>query len=896
MTSASMTPKRWRQIDELLEAALDQPSGERAVFLAQACGDDNSLRREVESLLQADKASDSLLETPVVALAGKALAQAQTKSMIGVELGPYKILEQIGAGGMGEVYLAQDSRLGRKVALKLLPTRFTNDAERLRRFEQEGRAASALNHPNIITVHEIGRTSAEVGGAYYIVTEFIEGQTLRQRLMNGPLDPREAVDVTLQAASALVAAHTTGILHRDIKPENIMVRPDGYAKVLDFGLAKLTERSELEAEPMDSTTPGRVLGTLRYMSPEQARGLKLDARTDIFSLGVVLYEMLSGQSPFAGATTADVIAAVLDREPPPLSHDPGGSSPVLSQIIGKAMRKDRAERYQTSQELLNDLKDLKHELEFEARAARTGRLPVAKAAQSGDDATTTAQTPTTSGAQLLLGEIKRRKHVVSLTLATFGVLALLIVLLGWRAWRHGSALAKPASIAVLPFVSSSGETTTPELSLGLADALITKLGALNKLEVRPTAAIARYTEKPPDVLRVGSELGVEAVLTGRIHRADGQMRVTLQLLRVADGKTLWAGSFDDQFQRLFALEDAMAEQVAEALNLPMNPTERAQFNRQGTANLGAYQLYVKGRYFWNKRRWEWTKKGIECFEQAIQLDPNYAQAWAGLADSYALWNPEMTARERLAKAKPAAEKALALDEQLPEAHASLGFIKYKFEWDWHGAEISFKRALELNPNYATAHHWYGEMLGLTGRFDEAQEQLQQAERLDPLALAIKEDIGLAWYRARNYDLAQKKLREALELDPSYARVHNKLAEVFQAQGRYEEAISELVTFWTATGRTPFEIAPLQQAFQSGGWLAFSRKQIGLALAGSQPPDGHYMSKLYLRVHEKALALACLERSFADLGEGPLRIKDPEFDPLRDEPKYQELLRRAGHTP
>lgn len=886
-----MNVERWRQIDELLEAALDQPTGERAAFLAEVCADDDALRHEVESLLRADQEAENLLEAPVVALAEKTLARARAEALTGREIGPYKILAQIGAGGMGEVYLAQDTRLGRKVALKLLPLAFSQDAERLRRFEQEGRAASALNHPNIITIHEIGQTTLNESATYYLVTEFVEGQTLRQRLATEPLPLRAAVAIAGQMASALVAAHTAGIVHRDIKPENIMVRPDEYVKVLDFGLAKLTAAADpmvgTDAQSVDnSTMPGKVLGTMRYMSPEQARGQKIDARTDIFSLGVVLYEMLAGQSPFAGASSADVIAAILERAPAPLPDVP----PKLAQIVHKALRKDRAERYQTSQELAQDLKALQHELDAATHSA-SAELDATQPATARSVSGLTSSV--SSRARSQFSQLKRRPARLLLALLTLSVVVFLVAGLSWRAW-HNLAAASVDSLAVLPFTSSGGDVPTPELSLGLADALITKLGALNKIEVRPTAAIARYTEKLPDALRAGADLGVDAVLTGRIHRADGQMRVTVQLLRVADGKTVWAGSFDDQFQRLFALEDAMAEQVASALKLPLTSAERAQFKRQGTANLDAYQLYVKGRYFWNKRRWEWTKKGIECFEQALKLDPNYAQALAGLADSYALWNPEMKARERLAKAKPAAEKALTLDEQLPEAHASLGFIKYKFEWDWEGAERSFKRALELNPNYATAHHWYGEMLGLTGRFAEAQEQLQQAERLDPLAPAIKEDISMAWFRARQFDRAERKLREVMDFDPSYARAHNKLAEIYQAQGRYEEAFAELMTFWTQTRRPEAEIAQLQQTFRDGGWQAFSRKQIELSLATSPPPDGHQISKLYLRTGDRAQALVWLEKSFTELGEGPLRIKDPEYDSLRDNPKYQELLRRAGH--
>ncbi len=454
-----------------------------------------------------------------------------------------------------------------------------------------------------------------------------------------------------------------------------------------------------------------------------------------------------------------------------------------------------------------------------------------------------------------------------------------------------------SSVAVLPFATLSGQTADPALSLGLADALITRLGMLGQVKVSPTAAINRYNETPADALAVGKQLGVEAVLTGYIHRDEklaGRMRLTAQLVRVSDGETLWTGAFDDAERNLFALEDNLTSQVTTALRLPLNDTQAQQFKDYGTTNLAAWQLYQTGRYHWNKRQWTQTKKAIKAFEQALALDPNYAQAYAGLADSYALWNPEMTPRERLAKAKPAAERALALNDRLPEAHASLGFIKYKFEWDWRGAEGEFKKALALNPSYATAHHWYGESLSLNGRHAEAMAQLQAAEQLNPLSFAIKEDIGLAHYRARDFASAERKFREVIELDPNFHRTRHKLADLLQEQGRYAEAFQEELAFWQGNQVASDVVTALQQAFQKSGWSGCARQELELIASGKLNDDAHRLARLSLRAGEPEQALQWLAQSFDELGEAPLRLNEPEFDALRETAQYQQLLHRAGH--
>jgi DNA-binding winged helix-turn-helix (wHTH) protein/TolB-like protein len=478
--------------------------------------------------------------------------------------------------------------------------------------------------------------------------------------------------------------------------------------------------------------------------------------------------------------------------------------------------------------------------------------------------------------------------------AAFGVL-LIFSVLSSVVFSRRSQGPLVNSVAVLPFGAVGAEPADPSLSLGLADALITRLSAQGNLEVRPTIAVARYNESKIEAIEVGKQLGVEAVLTGYIHCVGKRVRLTIQLVRVSNGKTLWASAFDEESTNLFVLEDALTQQVTAALRLPFDEGPRDQVKDYGTANLDAWQLYQKGRYLWNKRQWTETKKAIAMFEQALELDANYASAYAGLADCYALWNPEMKPRERLAKAKPAAERALALNDKLADAHASLGFIKYKFEWDWRGAEVEFKRSLELNPNYATAHHWYGESLSLNGRHLEALAQLREAERLNPLSFPIKEDIGLAFYRARDFASAERKFREVLDLDPNFFRTHHKLSDLLQDQGRYAEAFHENLTFWNGIKVAPEIVVALQQAYEQSGWQAFARKELELIAEGKLSDDAHRRARLSLRAGDRERALQWLTQSFDELGEAPLRIKEPEFDPLLNEPRFKALLQRAGHA-
>ncbi|MGH9847193.1 MAG: protein kinase domain-containing protein, partial [Blastocatellia bacterium] len=672
-----MPPERWQQIEELYHAALERAPDERGTFLDQACAGDEELRREVASLLDYDDKPASFIESPVLEvaareLAGQSLSGTQTQALASPpQISGYQLLAPLGRGGMGEVYLALDTRLNRKVAIKLLPAEFTTQPERVRRFAQEARAASALNHPNIITIHEIGEVKTEVGDTHYIVTEYVEGETLRQRMMSAPqsqMQIAEAIDIAAQVAAALTATHEAGIVHRDIKPENVMVRRDGYVKVLDFGLAKLTEPSSPAIDTQAptvagaSTDTGLVMGTLRYMSPEQARGEKVDARADIFSLGVLMYEMIAGRAPFKGTTPGEMIAAILRDSPPPLAECASVASRELEQIINKTLRKDRAERYQTARDLLTDLKELKRRIEFGTRLGKTAFA---------------------AAARRLWPRLRSRRIILAASVAVVGLIVALSYFhlsgqrkqssAGLSGQRKQSSAAMPRSIAVLPFKPLVADNRDEALELGMADTLITKLSNLNQIIIRPTSAVRRYAALDQDPLAAGREQQVETVLEGNMYLSGEKIRVTVRLLDVRDGSALWTYQCTEYCTDIFAAQDLISEKVARALAFNLTGEQRRRLAKRYTENIAAYELYLEGRYFWEKRTEEDLKRAIGYFKQAIAVDPNYALAYAGIAHCYGplAFNGHLAPDLAAPQMKVAAMKAIDLDDTLAEAHTAL---------------------------------------------------------------------------------------------------------------------------------------------------------------------------------------------------------------------------------
>ena len=627
-----MNSERWQQIDNLLQCALAQPPGQRSVFLAQACSGDDSLRREVESLIASHDQSGNLLEIPLSQIAADLFVESQPQSAVGHTIGPYKVLDRLGTGGMGEVYLAQDPRLGRKIALKLLPVYFTKDTDRLHRFEQEARAASALNHPNIVTIYEIGQAD----GHHFIATEFIDGVTLRELLVKSEMKLGEGLNIAVQVAGALAAAHAANIVHRDIKPENIMIRGDGYVKVLDFGLAKLTEPQRPNEESTGTsvkTNPGMVMGTAQYMSPEQARGLAVDQRTDIWSLGIVLYEIASGSVPFQGETATDVILSVVERDPLPLVR----SSEVpaeLERIVNKSLRKNREERYQTIQELALDLKSLEQNLAQLAPPAggwlNTRKTASTEALAPGTGPGTLIPRPTSS-AEYVISGLRSHKQATLVTLA-----ALLITV---AAVTYFSYFAKRTeqidSIAVMPFVNVSADANADYLSDGVSDSIINNLSELPSFKkVIALSSVLRYKGKQIDPQAIGRTYNVQAVLTGRVIQSGDDLSISAELVDVRDNRHLWGQQYNRKLADVTAVPREIAQALSEKLRLTLSGDDRKQLTKHYTESTEAFEAYWKGRYHNNKKTPEELQESIRYFQRAIEIDPNFALPYAGLASSY----------------------------------------------------------------------------------------------------------------------------------------------------------------------------------------------------------------------------------------------------------------------
>jgi len=803
---------------------------------------------------------------------------------------------------MGEVFVALDSRLRRKVALKVLPAEFTRDADRVSRFEQEAIAASALNHPNIITVYEIG----ESGGSHFIAAEFVEGYTLREPIAGTRLKLREVLEVAVQVAGALAAAHEAGIIHRDIKPENVMVRPDGLVKVLDFGLAKLTERhvrivdAEAPTAIKVQTDPGTVIGTVSYMSPEQARGLEVDARTDIFSLGVVLSELTTGRRPFDGLTTTDIILAIVDKEPVPLSRHSSEVTVEFQRIVDQALRKHREERYQTAKELLADLRDLKQALEFDAKWGRpapmgadrrgavtvtSGPAAVGTARQRERDTKEMQAPRTTSSAEYLISEIKNHKRGFFSALALF---VLVVVAVAYFSLGHETI----DSVAVLPFVNASTNATSEELSDSITDNIFNSLAQVPNLKLKPRSSVARYRGRETDPEAVGRELKVHSVLTGQVSQRGEDLSINLELVDVAHSSVLWTEQYKVKVADSAAVQEEISRETSEKLRLRLSGAEKKR--------LEAYQLCLKGRRYWGKRTREELQQAIKYFQQAADTDPKYAPAYAGLADCYNMLVIYAAVPPKMAfpEAKAAAMKALSLDERLAEAHTSLAYAKWKCDWDWKGAERDFKRAIELNPNYAPAHQFYASFLATVGRPDEAIDEARKTQKLDPLSLISNADLAWNYYLARKYDQAIDQGRSTLELDPKFFPAHRYLGLAYEQKAMYAEAVAELSKAADLSNGSAQMKATLAHAYAMAKNPEARKILLELEEAAEQRYVSPYdIATIYAALGEKDQAFAWLEKAYEERSGWLAYLQvNPILDNLRPDPRFASLVRRIGLTP
>ena len=793
---------------------------------------------------------------------------------------------------MGEVYLAHDTRLNRKVALKVLPKDVVNNRERLHRFEREAQAASILNHPNIITIHEIG---AE-GDTHFIATEFIDGETLRRRLQAGPIEIDETLSIATQVAGALDAAHHSRIIHRDIKPENIMVRQDGVVKVLDFGLAKSTERelAEVDTEAATlaqiNTQAGMVLGTAAYMSPEQARGKPVDARTDVWSLGVVIYEMVTRRLPFVGETPSDLIAAILRNEPPLLNEE---TPAELQRIIRKTLQKNADERYQTVRDLLIDLKSLQRDLDFAAALERTSST--SKNSHPETKTINTDPAHAVSTVEYVSGEIKKHKIGLAVILAV-----LLVTGIGLGYWFYPRQSPTIESVAVMPFVNDSGNADADYLSDGMTELLISSLSQIPKLKVKSRNTVFRFKGTNVDPQQVGTQLKVQAVLTGRIVQRGDQLTLALELVDARTENVIWTEQYTRKQTDLVSLQSDIARDVANKLQAKLSGVDESRVTRRYTDNPEAYELYLKGRFFaGGKITEDELKKSIHYYQGAIEKDPNYALAYVGLAQSYMqlghVWG-FLPPRETFPKANVALMKALEIDETLAEAHTRLADYYFAYEWNWPATEREFKRAIALNPNDSSPQCGYGSYFQAMGRFDEAIAARRLCRELDPLSPTATANVGYPYYFARQYDQAIGYYRKALDLDPNYSWSYLWIGQANLEKGLYDEAIADINKAIALSEGNMRMKATLGYAYAVAGKRRDALRIIGelQEQAKEKYVSPYFIAVIYSGLGDKAQAFEWLEKAYQERHPYLTLLKvEPVFDNLRSDPRYAELLSKVG---
>ena len=857
-----MHPERWQSCFEIVKAAAEHPLEERAAFVDRSCEGDDRLRRKVELLLQYHDKLGDFIESPAFAAAPELLTNESASALVGESIGHYRVESLLGSGGMGEVYLARDERLERKVALKLLPQTLVADEAHLERLKHEARTASALNQPNIVTIHEIG----QVDSTCYIATEFIDGTTLRERIAHGTTAPREAVEIALQIADALSAAHAAGIVHRDIKPENVMLRPDGYVKVLDFGIAKFTQQEPQTglARLQVSTQPGTILGTTRYMSPEQARGLAVDARTDIWSLGVTLYEMLTGRVPFEGETTSDLIAAVLQREPPPLERARPGLPPQLEDVLRRMLAKECDARFQTAAEVRGELQALQRQLEV---SGAPGKRPFV--------ANKTWQL--------------RAVAVAALVLVTIGAVTFFA---GWPA----APRSQVQSLGVLPLDNLSGDAAQEYFADGMTDALITDLAKIEALRVISRASVMQYKGARKPLPEIGRELNVDAVLTGSVARAGERVRISVRLTQAATERHLWAESYERDLRDVLTLQKEVARDIVSEISIKLTPPERSQIANARTVNPEAYDEFLRGQFHLYRQHKESNDAAIAALERAVATDSTFAEGFAALAQAY-VWKLFLFApdeKQLSEKAFVAAEKALALDPELATAHLARGRLLWTpaNRFPHEKAIRAYRRALELNPNLDEARNQLALVYNHVGALDEALEELRKAVAINPSNSLADFRIGETYLFQGAYTEALEHLRRVPD-DVNPALVGHQIAWALFNLGRKEEAaatVEQCLERFPDDNRGLFTSVEAVLAASNGN-EAVAEEKIKSAVErgkglGHFHHTAYYIACAYALLNKPEQAISWLE---AAAEEGfpcyPLFASDGNFANVRQHPRF-----------